>query len=317
MKTMKTMFLAGLVAVGLVLPAAAQTTFPIKLGTGVQSAAHAIAEDGDTAMFCKYIGTAACAKIAVAAGGDLTFTEGTCGSEAATSTFECPVSGALGGVIDVSDTACDTFGEVVDTVNAASTGWRCQLYEALRSDSSNDTLVTISATAATDPGGLGLKVDSSVALFSTIAVAPPAPGGQTMGYQFLAPGPLSTSFLTNPWANTQGLLTAFTETTTFVSGTSLVSVIGVKRNFASAGSESTITLWPSTAGGATTVEKVFGSCFTSATGCNTAWGNGGLFAPPGYQMLVRVTNDTALSANTLAVNGYLFNNSGVGLNGGN
>lgn len=291
-------------------PAYAQTLFPISLPAGTEGVAVAIAEDGETGMTCRYIGTNASGKIAVAAGGDLTFTDGASGSEAATSTFECPVSGALGGVIDVSDTACNTMGEVVDIVNASS-NWRCVLASSLRSDSSDDTLVAISATAATDPKGLKLKVDSSVALISTLVVAP-------IGwddYDKLNNGNNSTTFKQKPWSNSRAVLEAAYALSTYGSGTSLISVIAVDRTQAAAGSETATTIWPATAGGATTVAKVFGSCSTPATGCDTAWGPGGIIGPPGQQLMLRLTNSAALSVNTLAVNGLFFPNNGLGLKG--
>lgn len=314
MKNMKRFLSVFLVAVA-ALPAAAQVAVPISIPAGARTVAQAVAEDGESAIVCKYIGTSNCASIAVDAGtGDLTFTDGTCGSEGATDTFECPVSGALGGVIDVSNGSCNTIGEVVDIVNASS-DWRCQPYASLRADSSNDTLVTISATQATGPDGLGLKLDSSVALISTVVLAPNTGPIPSDSYRNLSLGPQSTSFLSKPWVNTQAYLSSVQALSTYGSGTSALSVIAVDRTFAAAGSETSYTVWPSMAGGATTVAKTFGSCDTSATGCDPAWGPGGLFCPEGLQCLVRLTNSAALSVNTIGVNGLLFPNSGKGLAG--
>lgn len=296
---MKTRVLLFLALLALAVPASAQTIYTLPLPRSAASVAHAIAEDGDTAMFCKYIGTSACASIAIDAGtGDLTFTDGTCGAESATDTFECPVAAPLGGVIDVSNAACNTMGEVVDIVNA-STDWRCQLFEALRTDTSVDALATIAATQATGIGGLALNVDSSVALTQTISITPPG-----INFSHLSLGPTSTSFKTNPYANSQAVLTAAQSLATYGGGTSLVSVIAVDRIFGASGSETVTTVWPSMVNGATTVRKVFGSCDTPATGCEPAWGPGGLACPVGKQCLVRVTNDNSLSVNTLGINGF-------------
>jgi len=73
--------------------------------------------------------------VAVEADGNLTFTV----AAAAYTGFELPVSGALGGVIDVSDAEANTVGEVVDAINSTpisfSTGYfRAALVNALRSD---------------------------------------------------------------------------------------------------------------------------------------------------------------------------------------
>ena len=271
---------------------------------GIASAAQAVAEDGSIAMYCKYIGTSACASITVDAGtGDLTFTDGTCGAESATDTFECPVAGALGGVIDVSNAACNTIGEVVDIVNASS-DWRCLPYAALRTDSSNDTLVTIAATQATTPNGLGLAFDSSVFLSNTVVVSSPlAPPLGTAGYEFLGSGPLSSTFKLNPWYGRRGYIQSLQEVSTYAGGTSNVYVYAVDRKFGATGSETVTTLWGPSACGATTVAKSFGACDTPATGCDVAWGLGGLWGPPNQQLIVRLVNSTNLSAEVLSFNG--------------
>lgn len=310
---MKTKILASALAfLGIVaVPAAAQYSFPLSVPDGTQTVAQSIIEDGETGIVCRYIGTAGGGAIAVDAGtGDLTFTDGAVGALAASTAFECPVSAPLGGVIDVSDAACNTFGEVVDIVNASTT-WRCLLGASLRSDTSVDTLVTIAATSAVAPTGLKLKIDSSVALTSTLVIAPL----NWDDYDKLSPGLNSTSFTKNPWAQRQSVLTSAYALSTFGSGTSLLTVLAVDRTQAAAGSETVTTLWPSTVGGATTVAKVFGSCDTEATGCATAWGQQGLICPPGQQCMIRLTNSAAMSVNTLAINGLSMPNNGRGLIG--
>lgn len=313
----KTILLAAILAFASSV-AVAQSAISISAPKGTRTLAQSLAEDGEVAMYCKYIGTSACASIAVDAGtGDLTFTDGTCGAESATDTFECPVAGGLGGIIDVSNAACNTMGEVVDIVNASS-DWRCQLYASLRADSSNDTIVTISATQATGPDGLGLNVDSSVALTSTVVLEPFAAEGQAArGYRRLSLGPQSTSFLVKPWASpaAQAFLTSAIATSTYGAGTSVLSVIAVDRTFGTTGSETSYTIWPATAAGATTVAKVFGSCDTPATGCDPAWGRGGLLCPAGMQCLVRLTNSNALASNTIGINGFYWSAPPGGLGG--
>jgi hypothetical protein len=297
----------GLLAAG---PVRAQMSFPISLPNGTLPVAQSIAEDGETGAFVKYIGSSACASVAVAANGDLTFTEGPCGSEVAVTTFECPVSGALGGIIDVSDAACDTIGEVANIVNTSASGWRFIPYAMLLADSSNDTFVTISATQATDPAGLALKVDSSVALFATLPIAP-----TTVDYRDFSLGPQSTGFKRKPYVQNFGILTALSTLSTYGSGTSLVKVIAVDRTLGTTTTETVTTAWPNVANGATTVAKVFGSCDTPATGCDTAWGPGGLVCPLGQLCMIRLTNSAALSVNTIAINGFYAPNSGLGLTG--
>jgi hypothetical protein len=90
----------------------------------------------DVAMIVRYVGSNKFAKLAVETDGNLTFTQDDVDGTTASTELECPVSGALGGVIDVSDNACDTFGEVVNVINA-STGWRAVLVGALATDTTD------------------------------------------------------------------------------------------------------------------------------------------------------------------------------------
>jgi len=106
------------------------------------------AVDTDPVLYVKYFGSggAATTTMAVEADSNLTFVV----DGAAYAGFECPVSGALGGIIDVSDAACDTLGEVVDVVNSTSTSFgtgyfRAVIAAGLRGDSSNATFIADAA----------------------------------------------------------------------------------------------------------------------------------------------------------------------------
>ena len=78
--------------------------------------------------------------------------------------FECPVSGALGGIIDISNAACNTAGEIVATINSTpanfSTGYfRAGLMAAQAGDAitASGALVTLSAsTNVSQPEGVAL-----------------------------------------------------------------------------------------------------------------------------------------------------------------
>ncbi len=88
---------------------------------------------------------------------------------AAYSGFEAPVSGALGGVIDMTDASANTLGEVVDVINSTpttfSTGYfRAAIVAGLRSDVTS-TLAFVADAADTDvttPGGEVIYWDTSV-----------------------------------------------------------------------------------------------------------------------------------------------------------
>lgn len=243
----------------------------------------------DVGMIVKYTGTSSSATIAVAANGDITLID----NGSADVTTECPVSGALGGVIVVANAACDTFGEVCDAINSSTTGaWRCVIVDGLRADSSNDTITTFGATQATLADGVLLKWDAAVAFKSTIALVPPK--YRTSIQPWLAtrsvPAPQMAQ---NPFAGTMTRLLLANETTTFGSGTSNYEIHSVRvRNFPTAGSGTALavggsevdTLLYSTAGGATTVNKILDfSTF-------------GVLSNPDEKMVLRVNNSAAMTA---------------------
>lgn len=119
--------------------------------------ANVNALDASVAMVIKYFppvggsSTAITPTVAVAAT-SLTFTVG----GAAYAGFEAPVSGALGGVIDMTDAAADTLGEVVDIINSTpvtfTTGYfRAAIGAGLRSDVMS-TLAILADAADTEVG---------------------------------------------------------------------------------------------------------------------------------------------------------------------
>ena len=237
-------------------------------------------DDAGIAMLVRYVGSTTSATVAVDAGtGDLTFQVG----GVAYTGFECPVAGALGGVIDVSNAACNTMGEVVDTINGNCTGcssdFRAVLIDSLRTDTSDDALVTIGATQVTRTDGLQLNIDTSVALIESRALVP----CRTNIACYLSGAP-NFSLLENPFGGLWPSLQWFQGYSTYGAGTSNLYVYSVKPSNKTAGSETVTTLWGPEAMGATTVVKQF-----------SYWQN--LLLPGRYneKMIVRITNDTAMA----------------------
>ncbi len=249
------------------------------------------ADDTDTAMIVKYVGTdapGAATNVAVAAGGDLTFLKG----GAAVTEFECPVAGALGGVIDVSDAACDTFGEVVDVINR-SASWRAVLIGALRADSSNDTLLTIGATDATPRKGLALKFDTDVAKIASVAFMP---NGDDICQFIACPGSSAPGGMRpNPFASYQAAVALVRATSTYGAGTSTIKIYSVATTQAATGSSDVTTLW-SIAGGATTAEKLLDYSETP------------IYGRRGEKLLVRLENSGAMASVTLLTYGAIYQN---------
>lgn len=296
MKSTLTVLVALALVLGLTPTVYAQRDYGSVIMNGAQ-VGGSVSDDLDVALLIRYTGGStgsASGTVAVAAGGDFTFLQGASGSEAADTTFECPVSGALGGLIDVSDAACDTLGEVADIINASS-DWVAVIIDGLRSDSSNDSLATLSAVAATTPGGIKVLWDTDTIAFNlTIALTdlrtlPP----------YMINGVRGTLLKVNPFSGRRrGVL--FPEPyaiSTFASGTSTLIVYSVKTTYhptTGAGTEVVTELFRA-AGGATTVAKSFAGI--------PDWG---LFGKYGEKLLVRLDNSAVNASAVLSVNAMVI-----------
>lgn len=297
MKTKLKFFAALAVAVALLFatppPAVAQDAYGAALSQIIKGQNAARAEAGatvagDVLMLVRYVGTQSGKVASADATGDLTFTQGVSGSEAASTEFECPVSGALGGVIDVSDTACDTLGEVADIINA-STSWRAVILDGLRSDSSNNTISVLAATAATSLDGLPLYSDNAVNFTHTQAVLP-------VEWRSMKAYLQGNTLKTDPFAGVRPVLWLWNWKSTYGSGASTGNIISVRATYnptTFAGSETATTMY-STASGATTV---------SASVDFTPFG---MFGRRNEKMLVRISNTEAMTSATSAEYGMLI-----------
>lgn len=275
---------AALFFVGMLSVAETQETYLSTYINAETVSANVSADDSDIAILVRYVGTSASGKVAVAdALGDITFTEGAEGAEAATTTFECPVAGALGGVIDVSDPACNTLGEVVDAINGdGTTGWVAVILDGLRSDASTDALLTIAATQANGVDGLQLKWDTTVAMTVSAALTTQ----RTMqSYIHERTGSLHV----NPFDDYRAIVQKLSELSTYGAGTSVIQIISVKTDYRR-GSETATTIWSEASGAdgvlKTLDEKPFG-----------------FMSKKGEKLLLRVVNSNAMSAVNLKAYG--------------
>jgi len=280
-----------LAAAGFVLaavpPAYAQYPIPGQKPTPISTAVSA--DDTDVALLIKYVGgTATSADVAVAANGDITLRV----TAAVDTAIGCPTAGT--GIIDVSDAACDTMGEVVDRINQQGTNWRAVLLDSMRADSSNDTILTIAATEATVTGGLALRIDTDVAFKNSRALVP----CRLIECYINPSGPLPRPGLhQNPWAGLQSLLYVMNSTSTYASGTSQMQIWSVRAtNRGDAGAEVATQLY-GVAAGATTVNKVLD--FVGAFGL-------GILGNRDEKMIVRVNNSAAMASVALYAYGVQF-----------
>lgn len=291
---------AVLVAVILYVPAYSQTVITDNEAVGKIYAGRGYgAVSTDIIGIVTYIGPEACGDVAVAAGGDITFQDGTCGAEAVDTALECDASiaaaGSRSGVFDLSTphANCDTWGEVADLINASGS-WLFIPVGVLRSDATDNVAITLAEIDATGKKGIALLKDSTTALNFTIAMGQ-AGVADDASYYTETVNPSTTSrgvkLNTDPFKNSVFRLIDYTTTVT-TGGASTVSVVCSKMTFSPttyAWNETNHTIW-SGAGGATTVQ--FNKTFPF------------LECDPGEKMLVRNTATTSLTAATAFAAGY-------------
>lgn len=234
----------------------------------------------------------------VAAGGDITLKVGDYSSEVADATVKCP-SGGSAGVIDVSDAACNTVGEVVDVINA-SPNWLAIPIDALRGDSSNDTFLVSAESPVNATYGLPVWRDTAVALDLTLSLLPDArvtSNGYPDPARWLVGTPGNKKLAADPFGGTRTKFIYGNENTTYGSGTSLISIISVRDTFdpnTGKWTQTSNTLLSNIAAGATTVTGTLD------------FSHLGVVSGKGERLLFRVTNSDALSSPSGQVYGLMY-----------
>ena len=293
MKAFRSPFLAALTALALLAGAVPATQAHSPLGEAVDAASGSLtADDTGTAFLIRYIGPAV-SGVATVASGTITLEAGAAGSEPVDTTIECPLAAPFAGVLDLTNAACDTVGELADVVNStAGSKWRIVPVGSLRSDITNARLLAVTDAKANSPGA-SIFWDTSTAFNTTLVLG--AGSQSTVKYEdfFTVEGRAKPQ----PFFGQMVQALAVTATSTFGSGTSNLQVFSVKqawdpnRNTYS----EVATLLYQEAGGATTVQKNFN--FNSGSG---------LFGYKDEKVIVRLNNSLAQSAILLAANGLLY-----------
>lgn len=263
-------------------------------------------DDTDVMFIIKYTGTSERGTVTVAANGDITLKHGVTSSEAVDTTVECDASiaatGSRSGIIDVSDAACDTVGEVMNIINSQTTNWVIVPLDALLTDSTNDTLNALAETSASVNDGLNLTWDTSVAFKHTLALLP----AEARKIQFYVENPIGTrmQLKKNPYAGLRTIVGHINATSTYGSGTSALTVYQMVPNFVrtsigGSGSSTAVntTLYGGIAGGATTVNKIFIALSD----------NYRIVGDDGAKVISRLENSAAMSAVTHYVSGSVYN----------
>ncbi len=218
--------------------------------------------------------------------------------------FEAPVSGALGGIIDMTDASANTLGEVVDIINSTpvsfSQGYfRAAIAAGLRSDVVS-TLAFVADAADTDvttPTGEVIYWDSSVLDDEEVFFGNDALGALN--------SMTSKGLPANPFANQYSFVQYVGEKLTNAGTLSALTVYAVTENYGQGGGCNSSTDCGS---GSETVRVVY----TEAAGATTVIATSlaefpyGFFAK-GEKVFVRVTASGAdTSAWELAISGFTF-----------
>ncbi len=220
------------------------------VGSGTPAVGGTGADDTQVAALIKFIGQTGVLRdsglVEIAADGNIILTSGAQGAEGADTTLECPVSGALGGIVDVSDAACDTFAEVADIINA-SADWVIVLVNARRADTSDNVGLDIGPLDATKPEGFQLLFDTTVSLNTSVSLF--TGDMETNMARWLTP---QNTLMRNPFAGTWTALYNAHGYSTWntTSNTQIVSIVSDNLR----GTE-TVRILYSVAGGATGTDK--------------------------------------------------------------
>ena len=117
---------------------------------------------------------------------------------AADTTIECPLSGAYGGLLDVTNAACDTLGELMNIVNNTSgSEWRIVPINGQLADDPDEDALALGATEARGDGAV-VYYDDSVKLDHRITFIPGELDDEFMKPEFYDPNRDGRGFI-NPF----------------------------------------------------------------------------------------------------------------------
>jgi len=264
-------------------------------------------DDTDVAFIVKYVGvpgtgfTGATTTMEVNAG-DVTFLL----TGSAVTTFECPVSGAYGGVIDVTNAACDTLGEIEDIINlyGYDDGWRIVLIDGKRSDLSAELLNDSAETVATQTGATAFWDTSAAAGTGSTYISRRAVlTAEQRKIDYYLEGPDNT-YRTDPFAGLRNVVMDVQWLSTYASGTSEMNISEEDFVYTDVLTGGTPTMSIGTEN--TVYSQISGATTASA---DTTLGNYGLFGSWGRKMFVEINNSAAQTVVTTVTQAFQISRS--------
>lgn len=283
--TLRSVVAVAVAALFAVTPVFAELPFTGYRAIGPIAGTSSTASTDNVVGYVKYVGsTAGKPTVEVSSTGVITLKI----AGSVDTTVGCPTH--VTGIIDVTDSSCDTFTEVANAINQ-SANWRFALVDALGSDSSNDSLATLAATDTNiRTTGVPLYYDTNYAGSSptvTVMVRPPTGNG---GYFFEG-----NELNRNPFASFISFLSGVSEKKTSTGTIAATVIYGVTRSYEGVSrtlSSTVRTVWSQT-GGAT------------ATQATLDFSNFPLVSNPGEVFIVRIGSSTTISAQNLNAVGVI------------
>ena len=284
---MRKLFAIVTTALLAVTPAFAELPFTGYKARGPIAGTSTTADD-NVALYVQYVGTATTKPtVQVASNGDIQFEQ----NGVVDASVACP-EGDDDGVIDVSDSACDTMIEVVNAINQGDSNWRAVLVSALGTDSSTDAFATLSETDTNLRIGAPIYYDTNFAgsAPTVTALVKPVEGPPSDGsFFFNGPG---GGLNVNPFRGGVSFLSAVSEKKTSTGTIAATVVYAVFREYRGSPStgfdlyETIRTVWSQT-GGAT------------ATQATLDFSNFPLVSAPGEAFIARIGSSTDITVQNL------------------
>jgi hypothetical protein len=251
-------------------------------------------------VLVKYRGTTAGKPtVEAAAGGDVTFKI----AGAADTTTGWDTAASANGIFDLSspDATIDTVGEFVNLVNTLGSNWVAVLSSCLASDLTNNAILTLSATDAAGPKGVGLIRDATVvsatSVFTAQILLTPASAVNNIAW-FLSGSPVGSPSGTakvnpNPFEKHQTFVQHIRENITSSGTVAQFEILGVLRTYDSLGKVSEVVRVLYTQLGAATTVEAFQNFHA-----------GPIVTNRGEMVVVRQSTGTALTVLSINGNGY-------------